>query len=171
MANVLNNYPQEVITKSDYFDLLQTYSKSHRRINDQGEELPWIDENLNPYTGEWLARAQLANFDPLTGWSDQKGGKERGKDYNHSTFCDLVITGLVGLRPRADGHIEVNPLIPEDQWDWFCLDNVLYHGKIITVIWDKTGKKYRHGKGLRIYEDGVLVAKSKKIIHLIIPAD
>ena len=27
---------------------------------------------------------------------------ERGKDYNHSTFCDLVITGVVGLRPRAD---------------------------------------------------------------------
>ena len=171
MANVLNHYPQEVISKSDYFDLLQTYSQSHRRVNDQGVELPWIDENINPFTGEWLARAQLETYDPETGWSDQKGGKERGKDYNHSTFCDLVITGLIGLRPRADGHIEVNPLIPEDQWDWFCLDNVLYHGKIITVIWDKTGKKYRHGKGLRVYEDGVLVAKSKKIIHLIIPTD
>ena len=25
-----------------------------------------------------------------------KGGKERGKDYNHSTFCDLIINGLIG---------------------------------------------------------------------------
>jgi len=32
-----------------------------------------------------------------TGTRD-KGGVERGKDYNHSTFCDLIITGLVGLR-------------------------------------------------------------------------
>jgi hypothetical protein len=26
---------------------------------------------------------------------------ERGKDHNHSTFCDLIISGLVGIRPRA----------------------------------------------------------------------
>ena len=35
-----------------------------------------------------------------------------------------MITGLVGLRPRLDDTIEVNPLIPTDKWDWFCLDNV-----------------------------------------------
>ena len=167
MANVLNNYPHEVISKSDYFDLLQTYSKSHRRINDQGEELPWIDENLNPYTGEWLARAQLSSYDPVKGWSDQKGGKERGKDYNHSTFCDLVITGLVGLRPRADGRIEVNPLIPEDQWEWFCLDQIPYHGKIITIAWDRSGKKYNTGKGFRVYSNGKLIGKLNRLKHLI----
>jgi hypothetical protein len=38
-----------------------------------------------------------------------KGGEEREKDYNHSTLCDLVISGLIGLRPRADNIIEVNP--------------------------------------------------------------
>ena len=27
---------------------------------------------------------------------ESKGGKERGKDYNHSTFVDLVINGLLG---------------------------------------------------------------------------
>ncbi len=167
MANVLNNYPQEVISKSDYFDLLQTYSRSHRRINDQGEELPWIDENINPYTGEWLARAQLEIYDPETGWSDQKGGKERGKDYNHSSFCDLIISGLVGLHPRDDEKIEVNPLIPEDEWDWFCLDNILYHGKIITIVWDRSGKKYNTGKGFRVYSNGKLIGKSNSIKHLI----
>ena len=165
MANVLNNYPQEVISKSDYFDLLETYSKSHRRINDKGVTVPWIDEDINPFTGEWLARAQLETYDPETGWSDQKGGKERGKDYNHSTFCDLVISGLVGLRPRGDGLIEVNPLIPEDQWDWFCLDNILYRGNILTIVWDKTGKKYHTGKGFRVYEDGVLILKSKNYVR------
>ena len=57
-----------------------------------------------------------------------------GKDYNHSTFCDLVISGLIGLRPRADNVIEVNPLLPEGTWDYFCLDRVLYHGRTITIL-------------------------------------
>jgi len=167
MANVLNNYPQEVISKSDYFDLIQTYSKSHRRINDEGVTVPWIDENINPYTGEWLARAQLETYDPETGWSDKKGGKERGKDYNHSSFCDLIISGLVGLRPRSDNTLEVNPLVPENRWDWFCLDNILYHGKIITIVWDKTGKKYNTGKGFRVYSNGKLIGKSNRTKFLI----
>jgi hypothetical protein len=167
MANVLNNYPQEVISKSDYFDLIQTYSKSHRRINDEGVTVPWIDENINPYTGEWLARAQLETYDPETGWSDKKGGKERGKDYNHSSFCDLIISGLVGLRPRSDNSVEVNPLLPENTWDWFCLDHILYHGKTITIVWDRSGKKYNTGKGLRVYSNGKLIGKSNRIKHLI----
>ena len=29
--------------------------------------------------------------------------RERGKDYNHSTFCDLVTCGLVGVRPLGKG--------------------------------------------------------------------
>jgi len=50
-----------------------------------------------------------------------KGGEERGKDYNHSTFCDLLISELLGLPPRADNIIEVNPLLPSDAWNYFCL--------------------------------------------------
>ena len=82
---------------------------------------------------------------------------ERGKDYNHSTFCDLVINGLVGLRPRADDTIEVNPLVPGESWGWFKLGNVSYHGRILTITWDKDGKKYGKGKGLQVYADGKLI--------------
>ena len=35
--------------------------------------IPWIDENLHPYTGEWLARGILKGW----GWPLQKGGYER----------------------------------------------------------------------------------------------
>ena len=35
------------------------------------------------------------------------GDRERSRYYNHSTFNDLIITGLVGLRPRFDNKIEV----------------------------------------------------------------
>jgi len=128
---------------------LKIYTKSHQLKREDGEVVSWIDENLNPYTGDWIARTMLK----------QEGGpKERGKDYNHSTYNDLIITGLVGLRPRADDVIEVNPLLPENTWDYFCLDKVRYHDRILTIIWDKTGEKYGKGKGLSVYANGVKIA-------------
>jgi hypothetical protein len=84
--------------------------------------------------------------------------KTRGRDYNHSTYCDLVITGLVGLRPRADDRVEVNPLVPDGALDYFCLDNVSYHGRTLTVFWDKTGDRYNKGPGLRVFADGNEIA-------------
>jgi len=159
LANLLNNYQQNAIDKSDYFETLKIYTKSHRLKREDGRVVPWIDENLNPYTGDWIARTRLKTWKNGT-WDPRKGGKERGKDYNHSTYCDLIISGLVGLRPRADNVIEVNPLVPAEMWDWFCLDNVLYHGQIITILWDSTGEKYNKGKGLRIFANGKEIAKS-----------
>lgn len=137
MANLLNNYEQSYVTRGDYFNALKTYAKSQHK---NGK--PYIGEYLDEKTGYWL-----------------KGNSERSRYYNHSTFCDLVITGLVGLRPRADKIIEVSPLLPSNTWDWLCLDNILYHGRLITILWDKTGKKYGKGSGLRIFAD------SKEIIH------
>jgi len=120
------------------------------------KQVPWIDENINPNTGDWISRTRLKDWN----WRPSKGGKERGKDYNHSTYNDLIITGLVGLRPRADNVVEVNPLLPDGTWDYFCLDNLLYHGRILTILWDKTGKKYGKGKGLIVLAEGKEIAKS-----------
>jgi len=158
LANVLNHYDQDIINKQAYFDTLKIYTNSHQLKRDDGKVIPWIDENLNPLTGDWISRTRLKVWKNGT-WDAGKGGKERGKDYNHSTYNDLIITGLVGLRPRADDVVEVNPLLPDDTWDYFCLDNVLYHDRIITVIWDKTGKQYNKGAGLTVLADG------KKIAH------
>ncbi len=141
MANLLNNYKQDYVADSNYFLLLNTYVESQYY---RGR--PYIGEYLDEKTGYWL-----------------KGDEERSRYYNHSTFNDLIITGLVGLRPRADDSIEVNPLLPANKWDWFCLDNVLYHGKIITIIWDKTGLKYKKGKGLSVFVNGKRIAVSEKL--------
>ncbi len=152
LASLLNNYEQTAVDKRDFFDTFVEYARSHRRVLPDGRILPWIDENLNPYTGDWISRTILENKKEGA-WPDAKGGRERGKDYNHSTFCDLVITGLCGLRPRADNVIEVNPLIPENAWDWFCLDRVHYHDSLLTIIWDRTGERYGRGQGLCVYRD------------------
>jgi len=162
LANLLNNYNQNVIGKEEYFKTLQSYTNSHKLEREDGKIVPWIDENLNPFNGDWISRTRLKSWEKGT-WSTEKGGRERGKDYNHSTYNDLIITGLVGLRPRSDDIVEINPLLPEEKWDYFCLDNVLYHRKILTIVWDKTGKKYNRGKGFMVYVDNKLMIHNDKI--------
>ena len=107
---------------------------------------PYIGEYLDETNGAWLM-----------------GDRERSRYYNHSTFNDLMITGICGLRPQADGSIVVNPLVPQDKWDYFCLDGVRYRGHIVTIIWDKDGQHYHQGTGLRLLVDGQLVAHRKDI--------
>lgn len=153
LANLLNHYDQSVMTKKDFWNLLTTYSRSQQRVREDGHVVPWIDENLNPYTGDWISRTRLSTWENGS-WSAGKGGRERGKDYNHSTFCDHVISGLVGIRPQNGHTLTINPLLPDDTWDYFCLDNVRYHGRIITVLYDKTGNKYGKGTGMRVFVDG-----------------
>ena len=52
LANLLNNYSQNVIGKKDYFETLKIYTKCHQLKRDDGKVVPWIDENINPFTGE-----------------------------------------------------------------------------------------------------------------------
>jgi hypothetical protein len=144
LANVLRNYRQDYVSKRDYFDALITYARSH---NSDGK--PYIGEYLDEITGQWLTP-----------------DSDRSRFYNHSAFCDLVISGLAGLMPSDDDVVKVEPLLSESSWDWFCLDNVPYHGRAITIMWDKTGGKYNRGKGLRIYADGSEIAQSKSLTRL-----
>jgi hypothetical protein len=144
LANVLNHYPQRYVTREHYFEALLTYARSQHR---RGK--PYIGEYLDEKDGTWL-----------------KGDAERSRYYNHSTFCDLVITGLVGLRPRADRTVEVSPLLPAGRWDWFCLDHVRYHGHTLTVLWDRTGTHYGRGPGLTVLADGHPIARAAELKRL-----
>lgn len=69
----------------------------------------------------------------------------------------------MGIRPAIGNEFEVNPLIPEGKWNFFCLDNVLYHGHNITVIYDKDGQRYHQGKGFKVLVDGKIAAQSEKL--------
>ena len=133
------------MTSESYFRHMELYVES---MHHRGR--PYIGEYLDEVTGYWL-----------------KGDQERARYYNHSTFNDLMITGMMGLRPRADRTLEVNPLVPEGKWDWFCLDNVLYHNHIITILWDKHGDRYHQGKGLTILVDGKKVGHSDRLERVI----
>jgi hypothetical protein len=132
LANLLQNYKQSVITRDDYVKLLHIYAASHRK-NGQ----PYLAEACHPDTGSWEGHDSY----------------NHSEHYFHSSFNDLIITGLIGLKPRADDVVEIDPLAPHE-WDYFALEDVPYRGRKLTVVWDRDGKHYGLGAGLRVLADG-----------------
>lgn len=131
MANFLNNYHQKTVTASDYLKILRLYTQQHY--------LP--DGKLN----------LVENYDPNLGgpivyyyWSNH---------YNHSSYNNLVITGLCGIRPSESDTLVLNPLI-DGSIEYFCLEDVLYHGHKLTVVYDRDGTRYNLGNGLAAFVDG-----------------
>ena len=152
-ANLLRQYPSEGFTKEDYFKLLKQYTLSHRMTTEDGTTVPWIDENLHPYTGRWLARDELQRFPEKVA----EVGPERGKDYNHSLYCDLILSGLLGIQIR-DGVITAQPLIPDD-WDWFRVENIFVDGQRWQITFDRDGSHYGEKCGLWITAQGTSCQK------------
>lgn len=144
MANLLDHYQQDAVTRDDYFKLLKIYTMTHRK---NGK--PYIAEACHPETGSW----------------DGHDGYNHSEHYFHSGYCDLIVTGLVGLRPRNDDTIEVNPLAPT-AWDYFCLDDIAYRGRRVSIVWDKTGNRYKKGAGLSIWADGKEIARADRLQRL-----
>ena len=93
----------------------------------------------------------MENYDPNKGgpivyfyWSNH---------YNHSSYNNLVISGLCGIRPDESDTLTINPLI-DNSIQYFYLDDVRYHGHKLAIIYDEDGTKYKFGKGLTVLVDG-----------------
>jgi len=155
------------LTKEQYFDMLTSYVRQHTRsvaVNDTASPLGsgHVFENLHPDLGYWNNRARMY-------WSGAPT-RDQGDDYLHSTFCDLVLEGLMGIRPELNGTVRVHPLVPTDTWDHFAADHVLVHGKVLSVVWDASGRHYAHpGRaGLSVLVDGHVAASRPTLGELIV---
>ena len=153
MANLLDHYQATgPVTRSLYMRLLRQYAALHY----QGRRLD-LEEDYHPETGR-----------PIVGLA-------RSHHYFHSGFNDLILTGLVGIRPRADDVLDVNPLLPQagdpQALAWFRMQDIPYHGHRIAITWDADGRHYRRGKGLSIEVDGRQVARRDTMGRIEIPLD
>lgn len=128
----LHTEKDPVITANDFMQLLLTYAYSHR--DEDGS--PWLDENMDPETGIWLARDILRK--------SNREDKERGQHYNHSTFIDLVMTGICGIRPAKENSLVIHPL--GCGLDFFTVEDICYHGHNLKIDWKKE-------EGLRVVVD------------------
>ena len=124
------------VTPSDYMDMLSKYASS-QHLTENGRTVNWIDENLHPFTGRWLARDLIV----------QRGrpGAGRGENYNHSSFCDLVLSGACGISVSG-GKLTVNPLC-KGKWDYFTVDNLAVGNEVFSVAFDGNSVTVREMKG------------------------
>lgn len=130
-----------VLTADDYVNLLSIYARSHRK-----DGKPYLAEALHPDTGSF----------------EGHDGYNHSEHYFHSGYCDLVITGLAGLITRHDATLEVKPLVPRS-WEYFAVDDVPYRGHLVSIVWDKSGERYKFGAGFHLIVDGKVVKSSPQL--------
>ncbi|KAI0164582.1 Six-hairpin glycosidase-like protein [Xylariaceae sp. FL1272] len=123
------------MTADQYVDYLRTYA-----ITQQKEGKPYVAESHYPLMDSWSADSS-----------------NHSENYDHSTNNDDVITGLLGIMPQADDTLRIAPIVP-DNWTYFALENLPYHGHLVTVLYDQDGSRYDTGSsGLSVYVDGSIV--------------
>ena len=131
MANFLNNYKRNTVINSDYLKILRLFTQQHYLPNGKLDLVEDYDPNLGGPIVHYY-------------WSNH---------YNHSSYNNLVISGLCGIRPNESDTLDINPLV-DSSIKYFCLDGVQYHGHEVTVVYDKDGTKYKLGKGVTVFVDG-----------------
>ncbi len=107
------NVADSPLKKEHLWALFLSFTRAQYRDQDIGH--PWTGEFYNGDTGRW---------------------KTAERDYNHSTWLDILIPELIGVIPRDDDVLEVDPLVPEGALNHFLLDGLRYHGHDVTVVWD-----------------------------------
>lgn len=144
LANLLENYNQTSISRSDYLNELRRYTKLHYQNGTLDLEEDYEPDKPGPIVG--LARSH---------------------HYFHSGYNDIIISGLVGIRPQADDSIVIESMLPADSdITHFRLQDVSYHGHSIAVQWDADGSHYGQKAGLTLEVDGEEAASSSKLERL-----
>ncbi|MGH3926314.1 MAG: hypothetical protein ACRDTT_26195, partial [Pseudonocardiaceae bacterium] len=114
----IRDYPSDYITPGMYRALL--------------EWLTWVQyvggNNQLPNNNEFFF-----NWNPTT----QTFGRS-GIDHNIlGAYNFMIIDDIAGVRPRLDDRLELWPI--DVGWDHFAVNNLSYHGKDLTVVWDRPG--------------------------------
>lgn len=79
------------------------------------------------------------------------------------------MSGLLGIVPQPDNVFEINPLVPDD-WTFFAIENLPYHGHEITVLYDADGTRYKSGHtGLQIFINGEFIKAQSNIGRMYVP--
>jgi hypothetical protein len=139
MARSLRDDAPSRLTRRHLFQLFTSHARAQFLRHDS--RLPFTGEYYSADSGEWLTEE---------------------RDYNHSTYLDVLIPELVGLRPRTDETLAVDPLVPdpaEGGWSWFLLDGQHYRGRSITIAWEAPGGLHHLAgmrEGLSVYVNGKL---------------
>ncbi|WP_229073301.1 OmpL47-type beta-barrel domain-containing protein [Actinoplanes sp. DH11] len=152
LSSVLRNYPTQHIDAEWYKKLLYWNAWAHYQNN---------GDNRYPDQNEFWADGSAAN---------QSIGY---RSWIHHTILGAtnftVIEDAMGLRPRSDAKIELDPI--DIGWDHFTANNIKYRDRDLTVVWDAPGGERHYGtgtpEGYSVYLDGELALTADKLGKLV----
>ena len=173
---------QNSVVYKAYANFLKDYKATRSEITDEDRQLLYA--HMKQYVelhgrrrtiGEWYLPRHGGYRMPGGGpvvQSKPAQGKGFGdvQDYFHSTFPDMLIEDLLGFSSSHENEFSLEPLLPEDQWDYFYLGDLRYHGRDIDIIWKKDWDRNQEGNQSQIciWVDGKLIAKNHTLNEKII---
>jgi hypothetical protein len=155
LLQVLKHYHQNIIRPDHFMELMARYTAL-------------MYPGVNPYDSLWRPNAH----EYYSKWEPHQVKKyPKPSDISHdfhSMYCALIVEGVVGLTPRSDGKIELQPAAL--QWEHFVLDRLRYHGKDLTIVWERPGGQARYRgypEGFSLYIDGQRAFTRDRLSHVI----
>lgn len=155
LLQAIKHYEQSAVTADHFMDLMTRYNELvYSGVHPRD---PYWRPNAHEYYSKWEPHANT----PLPKPSDIS------HDF-HSMFCALVVEGAVGLTPRTDAKIELQPLAR--QWTYFLLDGLRYQGHDLTIVWDRPDGSVRYPnypEGFSLYVDGQVAFTRPDLAHVV----
>jgi hypothetical protein len=144
-----------VVTAAHFMELMSRYNDlvyPGVHPND-----PYWRPNAHEYYSKWEPYSQSSRPKP----------SEISHDF-HSMWLSLVIEGAVGLTPRADQQIELDPMARD--WEYFMLDGLRYRDHDLTIVWDRPDGRVRYEgfpEGFSLYIDNQLAFTRPGLAHVL----
>ncbi len=148
LIQAVRNYSQDSVRPSHVMELLSRYNDlvyPGVHPND-----PTWRPNAHEYYSQWEPYARQPQPKP----------SDISHDF-HSMWLSLVVEGPIGLVPRADDILEIDPMA--ESWEYFLVDGLRYRGLDLTIVWDAPGDGLPRYDG---YPEGLSVfAAGRQIAH------
>lgn len=134
LARIARDRLSDVITPEFFFQELKKYTLTNYK-----DGVPFTAESHYPTIDEWSGDTT-----------------NHSEHYLHSTYLDNIFTNLFGIVPTFGNTLILQPLIPSN-WSFWTVENLPYHGTLLTMIWDRFGGHYGNSSaGLSLYSNGTL---------------
>ncbi len=138
LSSTLRDYPNDYLTADYYEKLLYWNAWASYEKGDVTRQ----NEN------EFWAHGSAAD-----------GGDIKYRSWIHQTQLGTtnftVIEDVAGLQARADDVLELSPI--DIGWDHFTVNNLRYHDRDLSIVWDEPGGERHYGstpEGYSVYLDG-----------------
>lgn len=151
----IKHYDNHPITPARFMELMRRYNDLlYPGVHPSD---PTWRPNAHEYYSKWEPYAQSPRPKP----------SDISHDF-HSMYISLVVEGVVGLTPRIDERIELQPMAQE--WSYFALDGLRYRGHNLTMIWDRPDGEVRYQgrpEGFSLYIDDQLAFTRPDLGHVV----